>query len=319
MQKRTLEAALQNASVDDPVVADRLAYFGPALLKVCEVARRLPTAELPEQARIEESLIRPDRTLLADGPPEQARIEESLIRPDRTLLADGPVAIDPAEFEEVVREFAVVLHDAAHAEGSLSDAMKAVDWTRFTTPDLVEVARTRPSDYFDRVEEAAEGDDLLSYYILPVLSYYILPVLGFALRAHLDRFAAQASAAIDRTDDVTDHDRPLVCPVCGGLPDFASVHATPKNGNVKHLHCGTCGAHWKFERIRCAACGTSAVSDLSYVHDEADPARRLHVCKACGAATPTFFASGDAESFSPEVERLRLTGLEAAYEESRAQ
>lgn len=289
MQKRTLEAALQNASVDDPVVADRLAYFGPALLKVCEVARRLPTAELPEQARI----------------------EEALIRPDRTLLADGPVAIDPAEFEEVVREFAVVLHDAAHAEESLSDAMKAVDWTRFTTPDLVEVARTRPSDYFDRVEEAAEGDDLLSY--------YILPVLGFALRAHLDRFAAQASAAIDRTDDVTDHDRPLVCPVCGGLPDFASVHATPKNGNVKHLHCGTCGAHWKFERIRCAACGTSAVSDLSYVHDEADPARRLHVCKACGAATPTFFASGDAESFSPEVERLRLTGLEAAYEESRAQ
>lgn len=289
MQKRTLEAALQNASVDDSVVADRLAYFGPALLKVCEVARRLPTAELPEQARI----------------------EEALIRPDRTLLADGPVAIDPAEFEEVVREFAVVLHDAAHAEGSLSDAMKAVDWTRFTTPDLVEVARTRPSDYFDRVEEAAEGDDLLSY--------YILPVLGFALRAHLDRFAAQASAAIDRTDDVTDHDRPLVCPVCGGLPDFASVHATPKNGNVKHLHCGTCGAQWKFERIRCAACGTSAVSDLSYVHDEADPARRLHVCKACGAATPTFFASGDAESFSPEVERLRLTGLEAAYEESRAQ
>lgn len=289
MQKRTLEAALQNASVDDPVVADRLAYFGPALLKVCEVARRLPTAELPEQARI----------------------EEALIRPDRTLLADGPVAIDPAEFEEVVREFAVVLHDAAHAEGSLSDAMKAVDWTRFTTPDLVEVARTRPSDYFDRVEEAAEGDDLLSY--------YILPVLGFALRAHLDRFAAQASAAIDRTDDVTDHDRPLVCPVCGGLPDFASVHATPKNGNIKHLHCGTCGAHWKFERIRCATCGTSAVSDLSYVHDEADPARRLHVCKACGAATPTFFASGDAESFSPEVERLRLTGLEAAYEESRAQ
>lgn len=289
MQKRTLEAALQNASVDDPVVADRLAYFGPALLKVCEVARRLPTAELPEQARI----------------------EEALIRPDRTLLADGPVAIDPAEFEEVVREFAVVLHDVAHAEGSLSDAMKAIDWTRFTTPDLVEVARTRPSDYFDRVEEAAEGDDLLSY--------YILPVLGFALRAHLDRFAAQASAAIDRTDDVTDHDRPLVCPVCGGLPDFASVHATPKNGNVKHLHCGTCGAHWKFERIRCTACGTSAVSDLSYVHDEADPARRLHVCKACGAATPTFFASGDAESFSPEVERLRLTGLEAAYEESRAQ
>lgn len=73
MQKRTLEAALQNASVDDPVVADRLAYFGPALLKVCEVARRLPTAELPEQARIEEALIRPDRTLLATAPSRSIR------------------------------------------------------------------------------------------------------------------------------------------------------------------------------------------------------------------------------------------------------
>lgn len=289
MQKRTLEAALRNAGVDDPVVADRLAYFGPALLKVCEVARRLPEAPLPGRERM----------------------EEALRNPAHPLLADGPVSIDPVEFEKTVREFASVLHDAAHAEGSLSDAMKAVDWTRFTTPDLVEVARTRPSDYFDRVEEAAEGDDLLHY--------YILPVLGYALRARLDRFASQASAAFDRTDDVTDHDRPLACPVCASLPDFASVHATPKNGNVKHLHCGTCGAHWKFERIRCAACGTSAVSDLSYVHDEADPARRLHVCKACGAATPTFFASGDLETFSPEVERLRMTGLEAAYEESRAQ
>ena len=201
MQKRTLEAALQNASVDDPVVADRLAYFGPALLKVCEVARRLPTTDLPDLARI----------------------EEALVRPDRTLLADGPVAIDPALFEEVVREFAVVLHDAAHAEGSLSDAMKAVDWTRFTTPDLVEVARTRPSEYFDRVEALAEGDDLLSY--------YILPVLGFALRAHLDRFAAQASSAFDRTDDVTDHDRPLVCPVCGGLR------------RASRLRVGACDAH----------------------------------------------------------------------------
>ena len=62
--------------------------------------------------------------------------------------------------------------------------------------------------------------------------------------------AAQASAAIDRTDDVTDHDRPLVCPVCGGLPDFASVHATPKNGNVKHLHCGTCGLKLGFALLQ---------------------------------------------------------------------
>lgn len=289
MQKRILEAALlKYARWDDPAVADRLAYLAPALRKTCEWAAKVPTTDLPDAVRI----------------------EEALFNPKRPLLADGLVSIDSEQFEACVRDMAATLRDAANAEGALRDAMEAVDWTRFTTPDLLNTAERSPEDYFEQVVALAEEDDLLDF--------YILPVLGFSLRAFLDRFAVAASRAMTTHDDVTERDRPLLCPVCGGEAHFAAVHSTPRNGNVKHLYCEACGASWKFERIRCAHCGTSAVSDLSYVHEEADPSRRLHVCKACGAATPTFFASGDEESFSPEVERLLLTGLEAAREESLA-
>lgn len=181
--------------------------------------------------------------------------------------------------------------------------------SNFTTPELVKIAESAPCDYFDHVAKAAQPDDLLDF--------YILPVLGYSLRTFLDGFAEQASRAITKYDDVTVRDRPLRCPVCGGTPDFAAVYATARNGNVKHLYCGVCGANWKFERIRCAACGSSVVSDLSYVHEEKDPSRRLHVCKACGEAVPTFFAPGGEESFSPEIERILVTGLEAAYAEER--
>lgn len=288
MQKQMLEAALcRHAQSDDPVVVDRLAYLGAALRKTCELASALPVGELPSKDRL----------------------EEALANPEAWLLRDHPVKIDPVRFEEIVREMAVTLHDASRAEGALSDAMRTVDWTGFTTPELVKIAESAPCDYFDHVAKAAQPDDLLDF--------YILPVLGYSLRTFLDGFAEQASRAITKYDDVTVRDRPLRCPVCGGTPDFAAVYATARNGNVKHLYCGVCGANWKFERIRCAACGSSVVSDLSYVHEEKDPSRRLHVCKACGEAVPTFFAPGGEESFSPEIERILVTGLEAAYAEER--
>ena len=83
-------------------MADRLAYFGPALLKVCEVARRLPTADLPDQARI----------------------EEALTHPDRTLLADGPVAIDPTTYREAgMVSFAMTMPDRE----PLTDIMRRLE------------------------------------------------------------------------------------------------------------------------------------------------------------------------------------------------
>ena len=75
---------------------------------------------------------------------------------------------------------------------------------------------------------------------------------------------------------------------------------TPLNGHVKQLWCTCCGAHWVFERIRCAVCGDQAVSDLSYIHDETDETRRLHVCAGCHAAFPTIFA-GEELNFCADV------------------
>ena len=93
----------------------------------------------------------------------------------------------------------------------------------------------------------------------------------------------------------------------------ASVTDTPLNGHVKQLWCTCCGAHWVFERIRCAVCGDQAVSDLSYIHDETDETRRLHVCAGCHAAFPTIFA-GEELNFCADVEQIVMTGLELFYQ-----
>ena len=68
-----------------------------------------------------------------------------------------------------------------------------------------------------------------------------------------------------------------------------------------------------FERIRCAVCGDQAVSDLSYIHDETDETRRLHVCAGCHAAFPTIFA-GEELNFCADVEQIVMTGLELFYQ-----
>jgi len=160
--------------------------------------------------------------------------------------------------------------------------------------------------YLHAVEVRAGEDDLLDI--------FLLPVLGLALRVFLDEAADEGSRRIARTGtDTTHHNRPLHCPVCGSDAAVASVTDTPLNGHVKQLWCTCCGAHWVFERIRCAVCGDQAVSDLSYIHDETDETRRLHVCAGCHAAFPTIFA-GEELNFCADVEQIVMTGLELFYQ-----
>ena len=116
--------------------------------------------------------------------------------------------------------------------------------------------------------------------------------------------------------DTVHFERPTHCPVCGSPAAIASVSGTANHGNVKTLYCTTCGAHWPFERIRCAACGDEAVSDLTYVHDDKDDTRRLHVCRHCRAAFPTIFVA-DAEQFDPDIDGIAVSRLAEWYEAHR--
>ena len=55
------------------------------------------------------------------------------------------------------------------------------------------------------------------------------------------------------------------------------------------------------------------MSDLTYVHNDKDDTRRLHVCRHCRAAFPTIFVA-DAEQFDPDIDGIAVSGLAEWYE-----
>lgn len=85
------------------------------------------------------------------------------------------------------------------------------------------------------------------------------------------------------------------CPVCGALPVISWLDrpaADAKNaflsggGGKKHLHCGVCGANWKFRRGACPACGREGgvmelLRESGISHGE-----RLDWCTRCRAYCP---------------------------------
>lgn len=285
LNRKSMERSLARATGHkDESVTARLAFFAPALLKAADL-RKAMTLDLPEWS---------------DEMVEAARDGKA------TLLAQAPMMIDKERFLGVVNEITQALLANETIEGDLLARCQAVDWTRFASEDLLATAGRDPMAYLADIEALASDDDLLDY--------YLLPVLGLSLRVFLDEAAEEGSRLIAKTaTDTTHHNRPLACPVCGAEAAIASVTDTPLNGHVKQLWCTCCGGHWVFERIRCAHCGDQAVSDLSYVHDEADEAHRLHVCTSCHTAFPTVFA-GEEMNFCADIEQIVMTGLELFYE-----
>lgn len=285
LNRKSMERALARATGHkDESVTERLAFFAPALLKAADLRAAL-TTDTPTWT--EEAL-------------EAARDGRT------TLLAQQPVSIDRERFLQVLDEIQATLLSGQGLEGELLERCRAVDWTVFATDELLAEAGRNPMDYLAAVEAKAGGDDLLDY--------FLLPVLGLTLRVFLDETADEASRQLAKSaTDTTHRNRPLACPVCGAPAAIASVTDTTLNGSVKQLWCTCCGAHWLFERIRCAHCGDQAVSDLSYVHDESDETRRLHVCSGCHTAFPTVFA-GEELQFCADIEQIVMTGLELFYE-----
>lgn len=294
MNAKTIERALaRNAGSKDEDVRARLALFGPLLLEAAALSNTLSD----EDVRV------------TDEPSDEALLAAA--QGDGTLLAGGRLAIRPESFARDLARLGTTLLAALEAQGAapaLLEAARGFDWSPLAAPSWLDLAARSPMEGLAAVERLVQGEDEL------LVDMWVLPVAGETLRAYLDAFARRASSRLaDLEGRAPSWDRRLTCFVCGTEPDVAFVASTPRNGNVKHLHCGACGATWSFERIRCARCGDEAVSDLSYITDGEDDGRRLHVCAACGAAMPTLFAPGDEFTCCPEVDAIVLTGLEEAY------
>lgn len=110
--------------------------------------------------------------------------------------------------------------------------------------------------------------------------------LSTVLRALTDNLVAQ-------DDGETSH-WPLwtqgYCPVCGRLPvmDWLGKGYEDKNnpyltagGGRKFLHCGLCGADWRFRRAICPACGSEKKGCMETFYASTNQAEHVSFCSEC--------------------------------------
>lgn len=97
--------------------------------------------------------------------------------------------------------------------------------------------------------------------------------------------------------DEGDRWRQGYCPVCGALPEIGWLDkpmVDEKNaylaggGGKRHLHCGQCGANWKFRRGACPSCGDESNGAVEMLRESGVAhGERLDWCTKCKTYCPT--------------------------------
>lgn len=87
------------------------------------------------------------------------------------------------------------------------------------------------------------------------------------------------------------------CPVCGSFPIIAWLDKAViderntyllEGGGRKHLHCGVCGANWRFLRLACPSCGIANSKQIEILTCEDNThGESLDWCNKCNAYLPT--------------------------------
>lgn len=123
------------------------------------------------------------------------------------------------------------------------------------------------------------------------------------------------SAGDEAPWEVGDVWRQGYCPVCGALPTMGWLdkpQIDEKNaflaggGGKKHLHCGTCGADWKFRRGACPACSEEGSGVIELLRESGKDAHgeRLDWCTKCQSYCPAVDLRE--REFVPNLDALAL-------------
>jgi FdhE protein len=130
-------------------------------------------------------------------------------------------------------------------------------------------------------------------------------VLDVAIHASLKPFLAGRREALIKAVDQEAWRRGY-CPICGGIPDFAFLHAERAE---RWLVCSRCDAEWLFQRLECSFCGNHDQNTLAFFADEKEQ-YRLYVCEKCKRYLKAIdLRRSNSKAFSP-VERLLTSDMD---------
>lgn len=94
------------------------------------------------------------------------------------------------------------------------------------------------------------------------------------------------------------------CPVCGRLPAMEWLGQPVeddnnpyllKGGGRKYLHCGMCGADWKYRRAVCPACGSDKKGAMNIFYATSNQSEHVAWCSEC----KTYCVGLDMRAISP--------------------
>lgn len=213
-----------------------------------------------------------------------------------------PVQIDPTDLENCVRQIARYVIEQTELDGDTLLQLSSANWSAAIASSELDLAGRRPCAWLEQVAPQLPGSTAGILFSL-------------ALRALLEPAQRLISARLEKRlpDEVIEHQKSPVCPVCGSAPVLAYVGTTrASQGNGRQLYCAQCGHMWEFERIRCSHCGEVNPNKLHYLHAGADEAHRLHFCDSCGGYMRTAFVEkNNLVPFIPEVEDVVMVTLDA--------
>jgi FdhE protein len=127
-------------------------------------------------------------------------------------------------------------------------------------------------------------------------------VLALAMRPFLSRCAE----VLQQRAELALWRRPH-CALCGGEPELAVITPTAE----RHLICGRCGLHWKFESLTCPFCRNS---DRARITSFATPdgQYRVYACDVCMRYVKAYDGRRALRPVMPVVDSVATLPLDAA-------
>lgn len=177
-----------------------------------------------------------------------------------------------------------------------SRAVKALERCGLTTTSAASELRRRETDVTETAVGWLLGERSSSDPVAMLAHRGSSLVANAVLRANAE--AVARAIAFDEWERA-------ICPCCGGLPDFALVHATGRT-----LVCARCDTTWERVTAGCLGCGATRAPTIARIRSPFI-GYTLTICNACGRYLKE---RPGHEACQPLVERALTAELDAAAE-----